>query len=77
MKDDTDLCAQIIGQAREIMKGYPTQTNITACFNIMAGLLNLCSVRMRKKSVMEIADKFHAGMIEHIEELYNRRKLDK
>ena len=70
MKDDTVLCAYIISQCRDVMRGYPTQTNITACFNILTGLLNLCSVRMSKKSVIKIADQFYKGMIEHIDDLY-------
>lgn len=73
-KDDSYIAAQIISDIRTIMNGYPTLTNITACFNVMAGLLNICSVRMRKKSLIKIADDFHQGMVDHIETLFEEKK---
>jgi hypothetical protein len=68
---DEHLAIKIITETREIMMGYPTLTNVKACYNIMCGLLNLCSIRGTKKGLTKIANDFHKGMLEHIESLYD------
>ena len=66
--NDDHLVAEIVSKCREIMKGVPTQTKMTACFNLTLGVFRLFCVRGDKKDLENMADEFAIGMKNEIYE---------
>jgi len=72
MQPDDATIARMIIHCRDIMDEHTidTRSKLTASYNLVIGLLNLFSIQGEKEWLIEIADDFHKGMIEHIESLY-------
>jgi len=67
MSDD-HLVAEIVSKCREIMKGFHTQTKMTACFNLTVGVFRLFCLQGSKKDLENMADEFAIGMKNEIDE---------
>jgi len=65
-ENDDHLVASIVSQCREIMREYPTVTQMTACYNLINGVFRLFCVRGDSKDLKKLAKQIYDGLIEEI-----------
>ncbi len=70
---DDAMLACLVTECRNIMRGTPTLSKATVCYNLMIGVLNVCSIECGKKELIKLENEFHNGMINHLEYLYSDR----
>jgi len=67
---DDNQDATIVNECLQIMKDYPTLTNMAACYTLTrATLAHFCATE-RKENVIGLLDEFHNELREYIEEFY-------
>lgn len=67
MTQDDILAARAVSAFYNATTDIHTLTKITACYNIMIGLINLCSVCGQKKDIIKLINEYHEALLEHIE----------
>jgi len=68
--DDDHLVAPIVSECLHIMKGYPTITKMTACYNLTSRILRIFCVQGEKDDVITLINQFHDEIKKQIEESY-------
>lgn len=69
---DDYLVNEIVTECLEIMRGYPTVTKMTACYNLTERILRLFSIQGDKEDVTKMIDVFHEQIKQCVEEYYER-----
>ena len=68
--NDDNLVATIVSECLNVMRGAPTRTKLTACYNLTERVLRLFTIQGDKEWVMSLIEDLHAGIKEEINKMY-------
>ena len=69
MSDD-NLVAEIISKTLFLMREYPTQTKMRACFILIERILRLYAVCGSKETILSFVEELNTSLKESVEKYY-------
>ena len=61
---------EVIQECRLAMENVATLQKITICYNLLEGILRVCSIRMKKEDVLALLADYHKGVKKEVKEMF-------